>query len=303
MRHEIDPTLLFWLEDQRLLQRQPTLTALLNKLSVSIDGNALKAWGWRRVGVPRHILTVWAEEVRVDSDGNWEVGVSLIASSNPHYDAGQKEREAERISILHELTGLDLDCKVILMVNRRSHEQEAMGRAASAEFRVLDEELWHVQNNLNSGLLVLRRGRNEIGRSNQPEVNSEPSPGVTINFPDQEARKRVEVAAIAHAKRLYASFGRVESVESENLGYDLAIFDNASDELIFKIEVKGTSGEEEAFFLTRNELREADADRARWRLAIVVDALGLPALMEYSANDMEKRFEMDALAWHCTPKR
>jgi len=88
--------------------------------------------------------------------------------------------------------------------------------------------------------------------------------------------------------QVYSSEGFVKSVETENLGYDLSICDVSSEIIKLKVEVKGTSCEEEVFYLTRNEYREAYKDPKRWRLAIVVNALASPSLQEYRVDEMEK---------------
>jgi hypothetical protein len=121
-------------------------------------------------------------------------------------------------------------------------------------------------------------------------------------FPDQAMRDLVERAAVEYAKQEYAPHGRVESVEDQNLGYDLAVIDNITSEIKYKVEVKGTAGDEEVFYLTRNELREAKADPQRWRLAVVVSALDNPDLRPYRVHEMERMFQMAPLVWHCSFK-
>ena len=311
MRHEIDPTLFTWMDEQRLKQGQPTLTRLLEKLGIGLadEKAALYAWAWRRDGEPRHVITVWAEEVQIDEKGNWETAISLLPSGTLTYNADQIQREAGRIAILKELVQSGHNCKAILMVNRRSKEDEARGKAAAAEFRVLDDELWHVE--ISEGLQQgkLRRGvRALTGRpseldQNSPAAKDEQAPDISLRFPDQEKKERVEKAAVAYAMQVYSSEGFVKSVETENLGYDLSICDASSEIIKLKVEVKGTSGDEEIFYLTRNEYREAYRDPRRWRLAIVVNAIDSPSLQEYRVEEMENKFAMSPLAWHCSPTR
>lgn len=314
MQNEVDPLLLPWLIEQNIRQKHPTLTALLERLGVKIvdEDKTLYAWGWRRPGHdPEHIVTVWAEGVHIDPLNGWETTISLDPSGNPKYNDAQRQRESDRIRILSELAKTGRECKVILMINRHSKEDDEKGVAAEAELRVLDSERWHVeiQDGPRKGKLrrsmkpAVNTGLEQDANEHEPSERENTSTDPNFRFPDQETRDRVEQAAIEHAKREYARYGYVKSVETENLGYDLAVIDQITGELKLKVEVKGTAGEDELFYLTRNEDREAKADPQRWRLAVVVDALHDPALQEYGFQDMEKRFTRTALVWHCEPKR
>lgn len=39
-----------------------------------------------------------------------------------------------------------------------------------------------------------------------------------------------------------------------------------------------------------------------WRLFVVCNARTKPRIFEYTADDMHREFELDPLAWECTPK-
>jgi len=312
MRHEIDPLLRDWLEEQASKQHRPTLTLLLQNLAVKIidEKTTLNAWAWRRAGYePMHIVTVWAEEVHVHNQTRWEADISLDPSSDPNYNSDQKERERERIEILKELAATKRDCKVILMINQRSREELARGVSSKAQTRVLDDTLWHTEIPEGARRGILRRGpRSPIepnispgAKEKEADLKSASAPN-GLRFPDQELRDRVERAAVDHVIKEFSLQGRVESVEAQNLGYDLAVFDDTTGELKYKIEVKGTAGEEEVFFLTRNEYREASEDPERWRLVVVVNALHAPDLQEYRVREMERMFEKTPLVWHCSLK-
>lgn len=89
---------------------------------------------------------------------------------------------------------------------------------------------------------------------------------------DPELRARVEAAAVAAVQAHYEATGCVvESVEDENLGWDLNVTSGAR---LFRVEVKGRSGTG-AVELTPNEYRAMTNKRVRmsYRLAIVHDAL------------------------------
>jgi len=312
MRHEIDPLLRAWLDEYAIKQHRPTLTTLLQNLSVKIidEKTTLNAWAWRRPGYePMHIVTVWAEEVQVDDQTRWKTEISLDPSDDPHYNSDQKERERERIEILKELAATKRDCKVILMVNLRSREELARGVSSKAQTRVLDDTLWHTEFPDGERRGILRRGprlpiepnSSPGAKENEIDIRSVEVPS-GLRFPDQELRDRVERAAVDHVIKEFSLRGRVENVEAQNLGYDLAVFDGTTGELKYKVEVKGTSGEKEVFFLTRNEYREACEDPERWRLVVVVNALQAPDLQEYRAREMERMFEKAPLVWHCSRK-
>ena len=94
---------------------------------------------------------------------------------------------------------------------------------------------------------------------------------------DVEKNKHVEVEAIDCTTRYYRNDGyEVESVEADNLGYDLVAFKNG--EVLF-IEVKGRSGLEAAADFSPNEartIRKAEKGKFKdgeYRICIVTNAL------------------------------
>jgi hypothetical protein len=94
---------------------------------------------------------------------------------------------------------------------------------------------------------------------------------------DPELRALVEVEAVRAVQAHYEAIGcLVESVEDENLGWDLNVSRGAR---VFRVEVKGRSGTG-AVELTPNEYRAMNDKHVRmsYRLAIVHDALTTPQL-------------------------
>ena len=88
---------------------------------------------------------------------------------------------------------------------------------------------------------------------------------------DATKRKAIEEAAVNCVRDFYQSQNyTVESVESENRGWDL-IVNNAGEELF--VEVKGHSDDTIYCELTPNEYRAAKSE-VSYRLAVVTDALG-----------------------------
>ncbi|SRR6266496_676156 len=116
------------------------------------------------------------------------------------------------------------------------------------------------------------------------------------NRPD----KAVEVAAIRYVKvRLLRSGYRVRSREREICGYDLHAT-REGDEL--HVEVKGVSGEDPHFFISRTELKEADRDSA-WRLAVVLRALTRPHMLPYvSGMHLRRAFDLKPTQWFATAR-
>lgn len=116
------------------------------------------------------------------------------------------------------------------------------------------------------------------------------------SLPDIETRKKIEVAAVNYVTNHYEKIGySVTDRQKDNCGYDLLV---EKEDVVLKIEVKGTSGVEKRFFLSRNE-RSKSADPL-WRLAIVTGALSNPSLEMFTSSEMESAFNFDALCWECT---
>ncbi len=112
---------------------------------------------------------------------------------------------------------------------------------------------------------------------------------------DVEAKKRTEIAAIDFVTDFYEkSQYRVTDRQKDNCGYDLLVEKNKE---VLKIEVKGTTSQDQRFFLSRRE-RAKSADPL-WRLAIVTQAVKNPMLEVFSPKEMEEKFDFDALCWEC----
>ncbi|MDN0082365.1 DUF3883 domain-containing protein [Crenobacter sp. SG2305] len=140
--------------------------------------------------------------------------------------------------------------------------------------------------------------------NNEPDF-SDPKKDGRGGYADAATRKRVEEAAVrfatAHFEKTEQQRYRVVSVEEENLGYDLQILDRESGELVWMVEVKGTSGAELGYFLTRNESNTAKKEPEQWRLAIVTSALEKPTITVFTAEEMNERFSFEPIAWRCRP--
>ena len=106
---------------------------------------------------------------------------------------------------------------------------------------------------------------------------------------DPQKRKKVEDAAVDHVRKYYEAEGYiVESVESENLGWDLyARFKD----LELKIEVKGLSGSQILVELTPNEFQKMEDYKEVYRVAVVTNALSDPTLSLLSYNSENDSWE------------
>ncbi len=117
----------------------------------------------------------------------------------------------------------------------------------------------------------------------------------TRNRPDVDSKKKTEIAAIDCVTEFYeADNYLVTDRQKDNRGYDLLVQKNNK---TLKIEVKGTTSVEQRFFLSRRE--RAKSVDPLWRLAIVTQAMNAPKLAILSAEEMEQRFNFDALCWEC----
>ncbi len=128
-----------------------------------------------------------------------------------------------------------------------------------------------------------------------PQDDVEVSISLSRSVLDKETKKKIELTAINCAITYFESHGfTVTDRQSENCGYDLLI---ESDRTTLKVEVKGTAGEEQRFFLSRNEKR-CSVDPL-WRLAIVSNVLIEPQLEIFNTETMERKFDFEPLCWEC----
>lgn len=134
----------------------------------------------------------------------------------------------------------------------------------------------------------------------EPEIilditnSDKPSSGVDAN-----ARKKVEIAAIDFVTTYYARAGyNVTDRQGDNCGYDLLVKKGRQE---LGIEVKGTSGGDKRFFLSRNERAQSIVNK-NWRLALVCYAAQSPELTIYTTVEMERTFGFQAMSWECKEK-
>lgn len=119
------------------------------------------------------------------------------------------------------------------------------------------------------------------------------------SFGSPEHRRRVEKRAekvvIDHYERQGYSG---ENMSKKPVGYD---FRFSKGRTVFCVEVKGTSGNAERFFISRRE--HNNRSRPKWRLAVVTSALSeTPSLTQYTLKEYEARFELECLTYEGTPR-
>ena len=114
-------------------------------------------------------------------------------------------------------------------------------------------------------------------------------------FGTPEHRRTVELAAERAATEELELMGyRVVRRSDEKIGYDLQAIPNRGGSELY-VEVKGTSGADRRFYMTPKE-REFTATDG-WRLAMVTDALGNPAVTFFTVKQMEQRFSLQPMVW------
>jgi len=136
----------------------------------------------------------------------------------------------------------------------------------------------------------------------QLETSQTPPPRASLGFShDQKHIKDVESAAIKFVQDHFLGKGyAVIDRQSDNVGYDLEA--TKKKERIF-IEVKGTSGETQYAFMTKNEVALTTGEKSdNWRLAMVTQALSKPKLELMTANEFKKNFNLEPITFRATLK-
>lgn len=126
-----------------------------------------------------------------------------------------------------------------------------------------------------------------------PDHDNDPVDPLNV-FGTPEHRKEVEDRSVAAVERKLISMGYdCTSREKEKIGFDIEATHSNGTSL--HVEVKGTSGKDVRFFMTRNEYEYRQA--SPWRIAIVVDALGRPKIKIYTLSEFERTFDLIPLIW------
>ncbi len=133
-------------------------------------------------------------------------------------------------------------------------------------------------------------------RASELQPTSQSEAPVRIAFGDAEQNAIIEKRAIETiTRKLRAEGFLVVSREAERIGYDL---DAVRGNVELHIEVKGTSGSDPNFIITKNEVERARSDK-KYRLAIVCNAGSRSPQPEpfLQGRDIEVYYELSPLAY------
>lgn len=131
------------------------------------------------------------------------------------------------------------------------------------------------------------------------KADGDPIENRNQGFPNAALRREVEKAAVKHVTQMFQSIGYlVADRQRDNCGYDL-LASRGKKQL--RIEVKGTYGPIQRFFISRNE--RAASHHRDWRLAVVTSATTTPEMKLLNRREAEEQFIYDPLVWDCTPNR
>jgi hypothetical protein len=122
-----------------------------------------------------------------------------------------------------------------------------------------------------------------------------PRKGCLPTTPNPEQNAEVEQAAMSHVTEHYqkAGYGVKDVSKVHTLGYDLECT-RRKEKLC--VEVKGLSGDEEYFYITKNEV-EAAKSNPNFVLCVVTGARSGPRLREYAGRDLDTHFELRAITY------
>lgn len=122
---------------------------------------------------------------------------------------------------------------------------------------------------------------------------------IGAGFGEYENNKKVEAAAIDFTISFYSSCGyEVQSVESQNLGYDLIC--KSSEDILF-VEVKGVSNNGVGFIMTNNEYSCAEK-LENFILCVVTSALQNPALHIFNREDIFDKLDFKPISFQAKLK-
>lgn len=323
MESEVKREVFEYVEGQRIRGNDRSATEWLKKLNVPDADGMNYEYSWKRHGDPSVICTIWSEFIQVDRNGRWFAKERIEAEAKlggGERSPMQKRRAKSRIELLKFAFEKKQPVIALLQINRKSIEELENNENASTSVRVRDEQFWYVVGwNERDKEAWLVRGELwdptvkplvcpvDAWQNDSSNPEDELLPGAdedsNFGFPDAEARKKIETAAIDFVTLHYESKDyRVESREDSNVGYDLDVFDPITGKLVAAIEVKGTSGGAPNFYITRNE-RACAAKLEAWQIAIVTNALDEPKLTILSAEEMEELFDFTVVAWRGTQRQ
>ena len=165
------------------------------------------------------------------------------------------------------------------------------GKAISRSGRQIGQQLQRPRPLSNDDITLLKKFAGSIDESKYD---------VSLHFPDQRHRSKVEEAAIKEAVE-YLKFKGYEIMDkqNDNCGYDLLATRRRKPHELH-VEVKGTSGSNPQFFISRNEKKHML--NSEWRIVIVTNALDSPVVSLLTKRQVESMFLISPFAWHAKLK-
>jgi hypothetical protein len=128
-----------------------------------------------------------------------------------------------------------------------------------------------------------------------PGLPDEEVKQLEVDFGDWEKNQQVEQAAVRHITARYEEEGwTVQSVETLGRGYDLSCTRGGQQQ---HVEVKSISGSDPAFFITENELRQAEKDSQFLLCAVTRVLSGRPQVHIWTGQELLERFEVFPLQY------
>ena len=132
------------------------------------------------------------------------------------------------------------------------------------------------------------------------EAEEDVSPEAAAQYADLEHRLEVEAASVRFStEQLEGEGWKVKSKEAQKIGYDLHC---TKDDRSLHVEVKGTSGEDQSFIITANELAQAKSD-SDFILFRVTKALDInPILHRFLGHELITSFRFEPLQFRAVKK-
>jgi len=156
-----------------------------------------------------------------------------------------------------------------------------------------------VENRLMAALSAKSRGRKDRSLT-QGKVGTKTRKGGGFSVSHEESRK-VEQAAIRRVWDWFKGEGwHVKDRQKDKCGYDLLC---TKGNKVRRVEVKGVSGSEIQFIITRNEVEQARTDPS-FLLSVVVEALSDdPWIHDFTRDQLLDDFELRPISYMASPKR
>ena len=295
MDKEVEPAVLAFLNEKRLLGEKRTPADIITRMGVADARDKVSNHAWLTED-ERIIVAQWAERIGVAANGRW----FYLESLQPQQRLGggdrsplQIQRAKDRIQLLKFTQEAGETFRAVLQTNRVAIAEHETDKAARVSVRVQDDEEWHVAGWYPEGkMAVLVRGP----RGWLPTQEDVAAVRARIGFtdetasmaPPQSSQSDVQAAAEAYLERHFAGYGyRIEQMDDHSLGYDIEVRDKKGNTLL-KLVVRGTATGVGGFRLSATE-RACGKQDERWRLAVVTDAIGPTAQHKlYKGSEMDK---------------